>query len=242
MSVHQKFFTREGGVSEGIYASLNCGAGSNDAPENVLENKRRVAAHFGQSLEHLCTLYQIHSPHVVTLHAPMPEGVKPHADAMVTREPNLILGILTADCAPVLFWDEAAGVIGAAHAGWKGALGGVIAHTLTAMEALGANRCNIASAIGPCIAQASYEVGDEFMQQFVAKDARYAAFFTTQGKAHFDLAGFVAQCITAAGAPAPRIAGHDTRAMEVQYFSYRRKTLQNEPDYGRQISCIMLRS
>jgi YfiH family protein len=237
-----QFFTREGGVSEGIYASLNCGAGSNDAPEHVVENKRRVAEFFGAPPAQLCTLYQVHSPHVVTLHAPMPEGIKPHADAMVTATPGLVLGILTADCAPVLFVDADAGVIGAAHAGWKGAVGGVIAHTISAMEALGAARANIHSAIGPCIAQASYEVGEEFVANLVGEDNENQRFFVRNPTPHFDLPGYVAARIVQTGAPAPFIVGHDTCAMAQKYFSYRRKTLRGEADYGRQISCIMLKA
>jgi YfiH family protein len=235
-----EFFTREGGVSEGIYAALNCGAGSNDTPEHVVENKRRVAEYFGAPPAHLCTLYQVHSPHVVTLHAPMPEGIKPHADAMVTAAPGLVLGILTADCAPVLFVDAQARVIGAAHAGWKGAVGGVIAHTISAMEALGAARANIHSAIGPCIAQASYEVGEEFVATLVNENSENQRFFISTPTPHFDLAGYVAYRIVQTGAPAPFIVGHDTCAMEQKYFSYRRKTLRGEADYGRQISCIAL--
>lgn len=236
----QRFFTREGGVSEGIYASLNCGAGSNDAPENVAENKRRVAGMFSQSPEHLCTLSQIHSPHALTLHAPIAPEHKPQADAMVTNQPNLVLGILTADCAPVLLRDEQAGVIGAAHAGWKGAFTGIIAHTVAAMEALGAKRENIEAIIGPCISGDSYEVGDDFKARFVEADIANEAFFKTYAKPHFNLGAYVASRFLLLGCPMPDLLGEDTVTQEDKYFSYRRKTLRHEPDYGRQISCIML--
>jgi YfiH family protein len=242
MSVKYNFFTRLGGVSDGIYASLNCGAGSNDAPDNINKNKLNVAKYFNQEYAQLCTLAQVHSPHVITLHAPIPEHIKPQADAMVTATPNLILGILTADCAPVLLYDEDAGVIGAAHAGWKGSVGGVIGHTITAMEALGAKRENISSMIGPCIGPESYEVSEDFYQQFIKHDANNAAFFIKPKNLHwhFNLPEYVAKMIVDTGAQVPQISGHDTCAMESEYFSYRRKTLRNEPDYGRQISAIML--
>ena len=239
--VFLKFFTREGGVSEGIYASLNCGAGSHDTPENVVENKRRVAACFNnQPPEHLCTLSQVHSPFALTLHAPIDPTQKPEADAMVTNKPNLILGILTADCAPVLLRDEEAGVIGAAHAGWKGAFGGVIRHTVAAMEALGATKKNIQSAIGPCIHVDSYEVGDDFKTRFIDADPANEAFFDQHEKPHFNLAAYVASRFLEIDCNMPELLNEDTVTNEDKFFSYRRKTLRGEPDYGRQISCIML--
>ena len=240
VEVVQRFFTREGGVSDGIYASLNCGAGSADAPENVIENKRRVAETFGKNPEALCTLSQVHSPFALTLHAPIPEGVKPEADAMVTNTPGIILGILTADCAPVLLHDKQAGVIGAAHAGWKGAMGGIIANTIAAMEGLGATRENIEAAIGPCIGMDSYEVGDDFKARFIAHDAPNEAFFETHEKPHFNLSAYVASRFLLLGCNMPELVDQDTMTQEALFFSYRRKTLRDEPDYGRQISCIML--
>lgn len=170
------FFTREGGVSEGVYASLNCGPGSEDAPEKVAENRARCARSFGLEPEVLLTCYQIHSPDVLCVSGPF-GAERPKADAMVTATPGLMLGILTADCAPVLFADTKAGVIGAAHAGWKGAVGGVLENTVAAMEELGATRENIRAIVGPCIQQKSYEVGEEFRARFMEADARWIEFF-----------------------------------------------------------------
>jgi YfiH family protein len=238
--IFQRFFTREGGVSEGLYASLNCGAGSHDAPEHVAENKRIVAHMFGRPPEYLCTLSQVHSPFALTLHAPIDPAHRPEADAMVTNKPGLILGILTADCAPVLLRDEGAGVIGAAHAGWKGALGGVIRHTVAAMEALGARCEHIQSIIGPCIAQESYEVSEDFKARFVEADPTNDAFFVQKDQPHFDLPAYVASRFLLLGCPLPEILHEDTVTQEDRFFSYRRKTLRGEPDYGRQISTIML--
>lgn len=235
------FFGRKGGVSEGLYAGLNCGPGSHDNKEAVTENRARVANALGMLPERLCTLYQVHSPNVVIAHEPF-DGVGPQADALVTNVPRIVLGILTADCAPVLFVDGKAGVVGAAHAGWKGAVGGVVENTLAAMEKLGAERDDIAAVIGPCIAQKSYEVGTEFVARFV--DADQQQFFipsTRDGHSMFDLPAYVAQTARRAGLQRIAMLAMDTCSDPDHFFSYRRTTLRREPDYGRQISAIALR-
>lgn len=240
--IEHAFFGREGGVSAGIYAGLNVGRGSKDDPVLVEENRRRVAAQFGVAPDRLCTLYQIHSPEVITLTGPTSGEHK--ADAMVTTTPNLMLGILTADCAPVLLADAAAGVIGAAHAGWKGAYSGVLEATIQAMLHLGAKRERIAAAIGPCIAQASYEVGPEFIETLVKQDPQNQQFFQANTKrrhAQFDLTGYVAKQLRASGLQQIVPLAMDTYADEARFFSYRRTTHRGEEDYGRQISAIMLR-
>ena len=229
------FFGRSGGVSTGIYASLNCGAGSQDDPAHVAENKRRVTEKLGAQT--LLTLAQIHSVKVVTVSEPF--TTPPEADAMVTNRQGIALGILTADCAPVLFADADAGVIGAAHAGWKGAIGGVLENTVAAMEALGASRTEISVVIGPTIAQASYEVGEAFRQPFIAQDESNARFFT---EAHyFDLPGYIAHRLTQMRLASVEDLAIDTYANEAEYFSYRRKTHRSDPDYGRQLSAMMLK-
>ncbi len=236
------FFGRGGGVSEGIYRGLNVGVGSYDNKDHVAENRRRVAAIFEQPPEALCTLHQVHSSNAVIVHQSVALADRPQADALVTNQPNLVLGILTADCAPVLFADFGAGVIGAAHAGWKGAYGGVIESTLIGMEKLGAARSNIAAVIGPCIAQKSYEVGAEFVERFSAYDqAQYFIPSPRAGHRMFDLSGFVAGALRAAKVEHIAVMGMDTCADEENFFSYRRTTLRQEPDYGRQISAIMLK-
>lgn len=236
------FFGREGGVSEGLYASLNCGPGSKDNPEHVKENRARVTRALGMRPEQLCTLYQIHSATAVMVERPW-EGVPPQADAMVTNIPGLTLGILTADCAPILFADSHAGVIGAAHAGWKGAVSGVVENTVVAMESLGAKRDQIAAVVGPCIAQASYEVGPEFIARFAPADAEQLFNPSSRAGYHrFDLAGFVEQSLRQAGLRRKAVLAMDTCSNSQQFFSYRRTTLAREPDYGRQISCIALRA
>jgi YfiH family protein len=220
------FFTRQGGASKGIFASLNCGPGSGDAREDVMENRRRVGEALGGKL---LTLYQIHSANAVLVKEPWEVG--PEADAMATDVPGLGLGILTADCAPVLFADAQAGVIGAVHAGWKGALAGVTEAAIAAMESLGAKRARIAAAIGPCISQANYETGAEFRERF---DARFF-----DGR-HFDLEGYVAQRLAQAGIGNVERLGVCTYAREEEFFSYRRATHRGEKDYGRQVSAIVL--
>lgn len=236
------FFTRHGGVSHGLYDSLNCGLGSGDDADAVMENRRRAATHFGLASDRLVTLYQIHSPTVMTVTKPWPTDQRPKADGLVTREKNLILGVLTADCAPVLFLDESAGVIGAAHAGWKGALGGVLEATQAAMLALGASPANIRAAVGPTIAQASYEVSVGFEQPFLQHADDSERFFRPgrPGKLHFDLPGYCAWRLAGAGIRQVEILSADTCAEHQRFFSYRRATLKGERDYGRLLSAIAL--
>jgi len=236
------FLGRQGGVSQGIFASLNCGPGSGDERANVIENRRRVAKTL--SSRTLLTLYQIHCPEVVTVTTPWNIGEGPQADAMVTTVPGIALGILTADCAPVLFADSEAGVIGAAHAGWKGAVGGVTDATIAAMETLGASRNRIAAAIGPCISQTNYEVGPEFRDRFAETDSRNVRFFARSDRAQhfrFDLEGYVAERLELAEIANVERLSICTYASEVDYFSFRRATHRSEKDYGRQISAIVLR-
>ena len=244
------FFGRTGGVSTGVFDSLNCGPGSGDARPNVLENRRRVADALGAPS--LVTLGQIHSPKVLTVTQPWRIGETreddskniPLGDAMVTDKPGIALGILTADCAPVLFADTSAHVIGAAHAGWKGALGGVLEATLDAMEALGARRGRIAAAIGPCIFQANYEVGPEFQARFAAADSRNARYFAaSDSESHFrfDLEGYATDRLKHAGVDNIEALGACTYARAADFFSFRRATHRNEADYGREISAIVLR-
>jgi YfiH family protein len=232
------FFGREGGVSEGIYASLNCGPGSRDDPAAVAENRTRVQAALGA--ESLLSLSQVHSAVVHTM--PMWEA-RPDGDGMVTATPGLALGILTADCAPVLFADRKARVIGAAHAGWKGAHGGVLEATLDAMEKLGASRAGISAAIGPCISQQNYEVGFDFRDRFLEQGLRMRKFFVPsdkEGHYRFDLEGYVAHRLVAAGTGSVEKLGICTYPPENRFFSFRRTTHAGEPDYGRQISAIVL--
>ncbi len=226
LNARHGFFGRTDGVSTGIFASLNCGPGSGDDRAAVTENRRRVSEALGGPL---LTLYQIHSAEAVVVTEPWAQG--PQADAMATNVPGLALGILTADCAPVLFADSEAGVIGAAHAGWKGALGGVTDAAIAAMEGLGAKRSRIAAAIGPCISQANYETGPEFRARF---DARYF-----DGR-QFDLEAYVADRLASAGIATVARLSTCTYAREDEFFSYRRATHRGEKDYGRQISAIVL--
>lgn len=235
------FLGRRGGVSRGPYASLNVGTGSPDDPA-LVERNRRIAADAVLPGAGLATVYQVHSALCVPVTAPWPLDDRPHADAMVTDRPGVLLGILTADCAPVLLADRQAGVVGAAHAGWKGALGGVTDAAVAAMEELGADRARIAAAVGPCIAQASYEVDDAFLARFCQDDPANEHFFKPGRPGHqqFDLAGYVAARLAAAGIGTVAITGHDTLAQEERFFSYRRATLAGEDAYGRQISLIGL--
>lgn len=235
------FLGRRGGVSRGIHAGLNVGTGSSDEAQAVARNRELAAAAVRPGAA-LVTVHQVHSPDVVTVGAPFP-GDRPKADALVTRTPGLLLGILTADCAPVLFADREAGVVGAAHAGWKGAIGGVTDATIAAMEALGASRTRIAAAIGPCIARASYEVDAAFAERFCEQDPANERFFAEgrrEGHFQFDLEGYVAARLAAAGIGRVEALGLDTYADEARFFSYRRATHRGEPDYGRQISLIGL--
>jgi YfiH family protein len=233
------FFGRTGGVSTGIYDSLNCGPGSGDELAAVTQNRSRVAA---RMTGELITLYQIHSDRTVVVLTSWNEN-RPQADAMVTATPGIALGILTADCAPVLFADPQARVIGAAHAGWKGALGGVIESALAAMETLGADRSRIAAAIGPCIAQDSYEVGAEFRERFAHVDSANGRFFRASDKAdhfRFDLENYVVHRLAGAGLANVHALNADTYTREADFFSFRRTTHRGERNYGRQISAIAL--
>jgi polyphenol oxidase len=235
------FLGRLGGISGGPYGGLNVGIGSADDPAAISENRRRASAAIMPSAA-LVTLYQIHSADVVTVTKPFEDVDRPRADAMVTDRPGLLLSILTADCAPVLFADMQAGVIGAAHAGWKGALGGVTDATVTAMEGLGADRSRIVACIGPCISRASYEVDDGFARRFGEADPTNERFFSggREGHHQFDLEGYVASRLADAGIAKVEMLGLDTYSEEERFFSFRRATHRNEPDYGRQISLIGL--
>lgn len=242
--IHHGFFTRNGGVSEGLYAMLNVGAGSNDVPEHVAENKRRVAMAMHVPPQHLLTLYQIHSARVLKVDAPFAQGERPQADALVTATPNLALGILTADCAPVLLADPVAKVIGACHAGWKGAFKNIMKATVQAMVELGATPANIHAAIGPCIGQDSYEVDNDFFNVFMAEEAANALFFekSTQkdGHHHFDLGAYVRHALERCGIAQANLLANDTCSLENAFFSNRRRNLRGEADYGRQVSAIAL--
>ncbi|MBV9954928.1 MAG: peptidoglycan editing factor PgeF [Pseudolabrys sp.] len=241
--IRHAFFTREGGVSDGVYATLNGGIGSNDAPEKVAENRSRMAATVGVRPENFLTAYQIHSPDVITVEQAWPREARPRADAMVTRKPGFALGISTADCGPVLFADPQAKVIGAAHAGWKGAFGGVLEATIAAMEKLGATRTRIAVSLGPMIRQPSYEVSTEFVDRFTAQDASNGRFFAAgkrEGHAQFDLPGYIAARLARAGIAQIEDIGLDTCADPRRFYSYRRTTLNREADYGRHINAIAL--
>jgi YfiH family protein len=235
------FFTRDGGVSDGFYGRLNGGLGSNDDPGHVAENRRRMAAQIGVAPENFLSAWQIHSPDAVVATGPWP-GERPRADAIVTRAEGLALGVTAADCGPILFVDPNARVIGAAHAGWKGALTGVLESTVEAMEKLGAERGGIVAAIGPLIRQHSYEVGDEFVERFIEADAENAAFFlpaSRAGHAMFDLAGFIRMRLENAGVLMIDDIGVDTYSDE-RFFSYRRSVHRKEPDYGRHVHAIAL--
>jgi polyphenol oxidase len=235
------FFTREGGVSEGIYAGLNGGVGSADSPVHVQENRTRVQQWLGADA--LLSLAQVHGVQVVSAAKPWDVDARPQADAMVTNQCGIALGILTADCVPVLFADMHAGVVGAAHAGWKGAVAGITDATIRAMEALGARRKHIVAVVGPCIAQASYEVSADFLQPFMAESDHNGVFFAEakQGKYYFDVRGYVAQRMRDQGVGSIEVLPHDTYTLEQQFYSYRRCCHRGEHDYGRQISAIMLR-
>jgi YfiH family protein len=260
--IRHAFFTREGGVSGGIYQSLNGGLGSGDAPENVRENRSRMAAALGAEPAQLVTAYQIHSPDVVVAERPWTREAAPRADAVVTRMPGLAVGVTTADCGPVLFADAQARVVGAAHAGWKGALTGVLEATIAVMERLGASRGRIVAALGPMIRQPSYEVGPEFVARFVATDRDNARFFSPAhvpakwasarrqehaplddsrvGFTMFDLGGYIAARLERAGLAAIEDLALCTYADADRFFSYRRATHRAESDYGRHVNAIVL--
>ena len=241
--IRHAFFTRAGGVSEGHYESLNGGLGSGDRPERVAENRARMAAALGVAPHRFLTAYQIHSPTVVVAEAPWAGDARPRADAIVTRMRSLAIGITTADCGPILFAEPQAGVIGAAHAGWRGALTGVIEATVEAMETLGAARRRIRAAIGPMIRQPSYEVGPDLIARFAAEDSASSRFFAAAarpGHAQFDLGGYVAARLARAGIVAIEDIGLCTYADAATFYSYRRTTHRAEADYGRHVSAIAL--
>jgi hypothetical protein len=236
------FFTRDGGVSDGIYASLNGGLGSNDDAANVAENRRRMAEQLGITPKNFLTVYQIHSPDAVVASAPWQDGSRPRADAIVTRTEGLAICVTAADCGPILFVDPNARVIGAAHAGWKGALSGILEATVEAMEKLGAERSGMVAAIGPLIRQHSYEVGREFVERFTEADAENAVFFVPsarEGHAMFDLAGFIRMRLENAGVLMIDDIGVDTYSDE-RFYSYRRSVHRKEPDYGRHVHALVL--
>ena len=236
------FFTRDGGVSGGMYESLNGGIGSNDDPAHVAENRRRMAEQIGVAPEHFLSVHQTHSADVIVATGPWQGPSRPLADAIVTRIEGLAIGATAADCGPILLVDPSARVIGAAHAGWKGALTGIVEATVEAMEKLGAERSGIVAAIGPLIRQHSYEVGSEFVERFVEADAEHAVFFlpsTREGHAMFDLTGFIRTRLENAGVLMIDDIGVDTYSDD-RFFSYRRSVHRKEPDYGRHVHSIAL--
>ncbi|OYQ37269.1 polyphenol oxidase [Niveispirillum lacus] len=237
------FFTRTDGVSTGILAAMNCGYGSNDDPANVTANRARAMGLLGVPASALTTVYQVHSPDVVTVTEPFPHGAAPKADALVTDQPGIALGILTADCVPVLFADPVARIIGAAHAGWKGAVTGVLEATIDAMITLGAQRARILAGVGPHIGWDSYEVGPEFRERLLAIQADNDRFFRPSLRAEhwmFDIGGYVDGRLRSAGITQVETTGLDTLVREDLFFSYRRACLRQEPDYGRGLSAICL--
>ncbi len=234
---------KEGSAAE-LFESLNCGFGSGDGADAVARNRAIAMERLGFSGDHLVTCYQVHSTTVATVEKPWRRDAAPRADGLVTRGSGIALGILTADCAPVLFEDAVARVVGAAHGGWRGALGGIVEATLDRMEALGAKRARIRAGIGPCIARTSYEVGPEFPQPFLSDDPASAAYFAPAmrtGHFMFDLPGYIERRLARAGVVAIERAPHDTVAEDSHFFSYRRACLRGEPVYGRALSAIALR-
>lgn len=241
--IRHGFFTRVGGVSSGIYAGLNCGFGSSDVASDVAENRARVARHLGATDDRVLTLHQVHSSaaHVIREH--IPRGHLPEADGLATATPGLVIGVLAADCCPVLFADPEAGVVGAAHAGWRGAVSGVLKSTVAAMEGLGARRERIVAALGPCINQANYEVGADFQATLLDHDPDNAAHFRRHeatGNPHFDLPAYVARRLLQLGLARVERQAPCTYADESKFYSFRRTTHRGEPDYGRQVSAIMV--
>lgn len=241
--IRHAFFSRDGGVSSGLYATLNGGTGSRDAPDKIEENRARMAAALGVAPARFLTCYQVHSPTVVVAETPWSAEARPRADAIVTRMRALAIGVTTADCGPVLFADPERGVIGAAHAGWRGALTGVIEATVTAMEKLGAVKSHIRAAIGPMIRQDNYEVGPDLIERFAVEDAASRRFFAPsarEGHAQFDLPGYVAARLRRVGLTHIEDIGLCTYAEEPRFFSYRRSFHRGEPDYGRHVNAIAL--
>ena len=243
-TIRHGFFTRVGGVSSGIYAGLNCGLGSNDEANLVLENRRRVSHHLGGNHDGVVTLYQCHGATALKVTAPIPRGGEPpKADAIVTSTPGLVIGSLSADCAPVLLADPEMKIVACAHAGWRGAVAGIIESTVKEMQRQGARRENIRACLGPCINQAAYEVGDAFQADVVKLDPSNEVFFavlTKGGKPHFDLPGYVLHRLREAGIAHIESQALCTHANESLFYSYRRTTQRQEPDYGRQISAIVV--
>ncbi len=241
--IRHGFFTRVGGVSQGLYAGLNCGLGSADDAALVIENRRRAGSHLGGRDDGVVTLYQCHGMTALSIdRAPLRDAL-PKADAVVTKTPGLVIGVLTADCAPVLLADPKAGIIAACHAGWRGAVGGIIESTIVEMERIGADRRRIHAALGPCINQPAYEVGEDFRRDFVARDAGFSKYFgrlSADTKPHFDLPGFVMDQLEAAQLASIVNAAQCTHASESLFFSFRRATQRKDADYGRQISAIVV--
>lgn len=233
------FFTRRGGVSEGIYASLNGGIGSKDDPQAVIENRRRMAEHLGVAPDHFLSAYQVHSPDALIVTEPF-TGERPHLDALVTNRPGVAIAISVADCGPVLFADPRAQVVGAAHAGWKGATGGVLEATIIRMEELGSRRSDIIAVLGPCIRQPSYEVSTEFRASFGEDDQIFFIPSTREGHSLFDLSGYILKRLGSTGIGHVADVGLDTYADEERFFSYRRTTHRGEPDYGRLMAGIVI--
>jgi polyphenol oxidase len=241
--IRHAFFTREGGVSEDLYATLNGGLGSNDNAALVAENRARMAQALGAKPPALLTAYQIHSPDVVIVDAPWSADKRPRADAIVTRTPGVAVGVTTADCGPILLADPAARVIGAAHAGWRGALTGIVEATIGAMRDLGARPERIIAAVGPMIRQKSYEVGPDLITRFTSEDAASERFFAAaprDGHALFDLAGYIRARLSRAGVRQVEDLALCTYADAVRFFSFRRSTHRGESDYGRHVSAIVL--
>jgi len=242
-AIRHAFFTRQGGVSEGIYAALNCGFGSGDDPQKVAQNRGIAAARLELPPDRLVSCHQVHGTTTITVERPWRHTENPRADGMVTAVPGIALGVLAADCAPVLFADPTARVIGAAHGGWRGALDGVMEATVAAMVSIGARPERIRAGIGPCIAQPSYEVGPEFAAAFAAADRASGRFFAPaarSGHFRFDLPGYIGDRLARLGLAAIACAPHDTAADEALFFSYRRACLRGEADYGRGLAAIAL--
>ena len=241
--IRHAFFTREGGVSDGVYASLNGGVGSNDIPDKVAENRARMAAALAVPADRFITAYQIHSPNVVVADRPWSPEERPRADGIVTRTAGLAIGISTADCGPVLFADTEAGVVGAAHAGWRGALTGVLEAAIVEMEKLGATRSRIVAALGPTISQANYEVGTDLVERFVSQAPSNERFFAEGARSdhvQFDLPGYIVSRLERAGIGSVENIGQCTYADPGRFYSYRRATHRAETDYGRHINAIAL--
>jgi polyphenol oxidase len=241
--IRHGFFTRSGGVSQGIYESLNGGVGSDDDADKVAVNRARMAETLGVPVDRFVTLYQVHSPEVVVAEQAWSAEDRPKADAIVTKIPRLAIGVSTADCGPVLFADAKARVIGASHAGWRGALTGVLEATIAAMEKLGADRGRMVAALGPMIRQPNYEVGSDLTEKFLAEDTGNARFFAKgerDGHAQFDLAGYIGERLSRAGLRKIEDLGLCTYAEPERFFSYRRSVHRAEPDYGRHVNSIAL--